>query len=135
MDRLSKERRSWLMARVGGRDTGPERVVRGFVRALGLRPRLNDPRLPGKPDLAFPTAKKAIFVHGCFWHRHANCPKASMPKTRRAFWRAKFDANVARDRRVRRVLRAMGWRTIVVWQCRLARPDAAARRVSNFLAG
>jgi DNA mismatch endonuclease (patch repair protein) len=133
MDRLTKERRSWLMARVGGRDTGPERVVRGFVRALGIRPRLNDPRLPGKPDLAFPSAKKAIFVHGCFWHRHPNCPKATMPKTRRAFWRAKFDANVARDRRVRRALRAMGWRTMVVWQCRLARPDAAARRIANFL--
>ncbi len=134
MDRLTPERRSWLMSRVRGRDTKPERIVRGLVRKLGLRPKLNAADLPGKPDLAFPKRKKAIFVHGCFWHRHSGCKYATIPKTRRAFWSAKFAANVVRDRRVRRQLRVLGFSTLVVWQCRTKRPAALAKRLEKFLA-
>lgn len=121
------------MSRIRGRDTGPELVVRRIVRTLGFRPRFNAATIPGKPDLAFPRAKKAIFVHGCFWHRHANCRYATMPKSKTAFWRAKFEANVSRDRRVMRRLRADGWRTIVVWQCRTKNLLPLARRLERFL--
>jgi DNA mismatch endonuclease, patch repair protein len=134
MDRLTPERRSWLMSRVRGSDTGPEKIVRGMVRKLGLRPRLNAAGLPGKPDLVFPKRKKAVFVHGCFWHRHAGCKYATTPKTKRAFWNAKFAANVARDRRVKRELRAMGFSTLLIWQCQTKLPDALMRRLERFLA-
>jgi DNA mismatch endonuclease, patch repair protein len=134
MDRLTPERRSWLMSRVRGSDTGPERIVRGLVRKLGLRPKLNAANLPGKPDVAFPKRKKAIFVHGCFWHRHAGCKYATTPKTKKKFWNAKFAANVARDRRVRRALRAQGFATLTVWQCQTKRQDMLAKRLERFLA-
>ncbi|MCA3245373.1 MAG: DNA mismatch endonuclease Vsr [Azospirillum sp.] len=134
MDRLTPERRSWLMGRIRASDTGPERIVRTLVRKLGFRPRLNVAGLPGKPDLAFPKRKKAIFVHGCFWHRHSGCKYATTPKTKRAFWNAKFAANIARDGRVRRELRALGFSTIVVWQCQTRKRDMLSRRLKRFLA-
>ncbi len=133
MDRLTPERRSWLMGRVRGADTGPERIVRALVRKLGLRPKLNAADLPGRPDLVFPRRKKAIFVHGCFWHRHAGCKYATTPKSRIEFWNAKFDSNVSRDRRVRRQLRSLGFSTMVVWQCQTKRTAALSRRLERFL--
>ena len=135
MDRLTPERRSWLMSRVRGRDTKPERIVRGLVRELGLRPKLNAADLPGKPDLAFPKRKKAIFVHGCFWHRHGakSCDRARLPKSKRAFWRTKLDANRRRDRRKRAALKALGWTSIVVWECQLDRSERVASRLGRFL--
>jgi DNA mismatch endonuclease (patch repair protein) len=80
---------------------------------------LNDPSLPGKPDLAFKNRKIAVFVHGCFWHGHPGCAKARIPKTRTEYWRAKIIANKSRDRRVETKLRKLGWRVFVVWQCRI----------------
>jgi DNA mismatch endonuclease, patch repair protein len=135
MDRLTPERRSWLMGRVRGADTGPERIVRGLVRKLGLRPKLNAADLPGRPDLVFPKRKKAIFVHGCFWHRHAatTCGRARLPKSRVGFWRAKLDANRRRDRRNRTALKSMGWSSIVVWECQLDDRRRILSRVAKFL--
>jgi DNA mismatch endonuclease (patch repair protein) len=135
MDRLTPERRSWLMGRVRGTDTGPERIVRGLVRKLGLRPKLNAADLPGRPDLAFPKRKKAIFVHGCFWHLHAakTCGRARLPKSRVGFWRAKLDANRRRDRRNRTALKSMGWSSIVVWECQLDDRRRVLSRVAKFL--
>lgn len=117
IDRLSVERRSWLMSRIKGRDTTPELKVRRVAHSLGLRFRLHPKNLPGKPDLVFPRWRVAIFVHGCFWHRHEGCKKATMPKSREDFWQTKFERNVERDRRVIRELEASGWRTLVIWQC------------------
>ena len=104
-----------------GRDTKPEMVVRRLLHGLGYRYRLHRRDLPGKPDLAFGPRKKVIFVHGCFWHAHdaAECGIASKPKTRGAFWEAKFARNKARDERSLMALYAMGWRTFVVWECGL----------------
>ncbi|MCM0021329.1 MAG: very short patch repair endonuclease [Tagaea sp.] len=135
MDRLTPERRSWLMSRVRGSDTGPERIVRGLVRQLGFRPKLNAAGLPGKPDLAFPKRKKAIFVHGCFWHRHGakTCDRARMPKSKRAFWIAKLDANRRRDRRDRTALKRLGWTSFVVWECQLDRPERVGARLARYL--
>jgi DNA mismatch endonuclease (patch repair protein) len=91
--------------------------------------------MPGKPDIVFPRQKVAIFVHGCFWHRHENCKVANMPKSNIAFWQEKFDRNVARDQRNEKTLKAMGWRVETVWECEL-RPkaaDAVASRLAAFL--
>ncbi|GAA4035704.1 DNA mismatch endonuclease Vsr [Sphingomonas rosea] len=117
MDRLTPERRSRLMSRVPQKNTSPELRVRRAAHALGLRFRIHRRNLPGTPDLVFPKYKVAIFVHGCFWHRHPGCPKASVPKTRQEFWEAKFARNVERDRHVDAQLSARGWRVCKLWEC------------------
>ena len=117
MDRLSRERRSWLMSRVKSRDTSPEMVVRREAHAMGLRFRLHRKDLPGTPDLVFPRYRTVVFVHGCFWHRHPGCKKAGMPKTRVEFWQEKFDRNVERAQRDVGRLLELGWSVGVIWEC------------------
>ncbi len=133
MDRLDRAARSALMAKVKGKDTGPELAVRRIAHALGFRFRLHRRDLPGSPDLVFPSRRAVVFVHGCFWHRHPGCAKASSPKTRKAFWTAKFAANVARDARVKRRLRRLGWRVLTVWECEASHPLRVAARLARFL--
>jgi DNA mismatch endonuclease, patch repair protein len=125
-DRLSPQDRSRNMAQIKGRDTGPELRVRRALHAAGFRFRLQRRDLPGRPDLVLPRWRTAIFVHGCFWHRHAGCRNAAVPKSRVAYWRAKFDANTARDARSVGLLVAQGWTVIVIWECET---DEAARIV------
>lgn len=126
------------MASIRGRDTKPERAVQALLRSVlrgrGLRMRAHLGSLPGRPDLAVPAARVAIFVHGCFWHRHQGCRLCSTPSTRRRAWQAKFAANVRRDRRAARALRALGWRVVTVWECRLRHPDRVRRRLERALA-
>lgn len=122
------------MAAVHSEDTSPEIAVRKIVFSLGYRYRLHDPKLPGKPDLVFPSRRKAIFVHGCFWHRHNGCSRATMPKTRTTFWEKKLCSNVARDKRNRARLRQMGWRVFTAWQCDLRNPSKLTERLDGFLA-
>lgn len=117
MDTLSREKRSWNMSRIRGRDTTPEKIVRSAIRKLGYRLQLNVKDLPGRPDIVLPRRKTVVFVHGCFWHRHSRCRFAYMPKTRRSFWQRKFAENRDRDTRVRRQLRRLGWEIITVWEC------------------
>ncbi|MDQ7013709.1 MAG: very short patch repair endonuclease [Planctomycetota bacterium] len=135
MDSLSPEDRSRLMAQIRGRDTSPELIVRWVVSGLGYRYRLHVRSLPGCPDLVLRSQSTVIFVNGCFWHRHSCARGKSMPSTRKAFWQAKFEANVARDRRVRRQLRAMGWRVITVWECQTkpSRLPTLERRLARLL--
>lgn len=109
--------RSRLMARVRQKHTSPELRVRSLLHRLGYRFRLHCRDLPGRPDIVLPKHKTAIFVHGCFWHRHSGCPKASTPKTRQAFWHEKFAANVERDHRKERALHDGGWRIMTIWEC------------------
>lgn len=116
-DIVSPERRSEMMRGIRSKGTSPERAVRSHLHALGLRYRLHAHDLPGSPDIVFRSKKVAIFVHGCYWHRHESCRLAYIPKSRKAFWESKFQANVERDRRVLKELRAMGWTVIVVWEC------------------
>jgi len=118
-DKLDPERRSAIMARVRGKDTGPEVRVRRIAHGFGLRFRLHRKDLPGKPDLVFPKHSLAVFVHGCFWHRHPGCRRASTPTTRPEFWQAKFDGNVARDRRQQEALETLGWKVLILWECEL----------------
>ena len=109
--------RSAIMRAVVGKDTKPEMAVRRELHRLGFRFRLQKRDLPGRPDIVLPRHRVAIFVHGCFWHRHPDCRKASIPKTRTAFWNAKFETNMARDERVERELLTAGWQVLVIWEC------------------
>lgn len=117
MDTLTRERRSWNMSRIKGRDTKPELLVRSMLHRLGYRFRLHHRRLPGRPDVVLPKHRTVVFVHGCFWHRHPRCRYAYTPKSNVAFWTTKFEQNVARDAEARRALRKTGWRVVVVWEC------------------
>ncbi|EWY40534.1 XorII very short patch repair endonuclease [Skermanella stibiiresistens SB22] len=109
--------RSALMAKIGPRDTRPEMRVRKLAHAMGLRYRLHRRDLPGKPDMVFPSRRVALFVHGCFWHRHPGCKANRLPKTRVDFWEAKFQGNVERDARVTAELERRGWTVLVIWEC------------------
>lgn len=121
------------MAKVGPKNTKPEMVVRRIVHALGYRFRLHRKDLPGSPDLVFPRLHKALFVHGCFWHRHANCKKATTPKTRISFWNEKFRKNIERDERKERELRLQGWDVAVVWECETKKIEELTARLSHWL--
>ena len=119
-DRVSAEVRSELMSRIRGKDTKPEYVVRRHLHSLGFRYRLHDGRLPGRPDLVLPKHRAVVFVNGCFWHRHPDCPYAYVPKSRREFWSTKFAETIRRDGLVQDELRDLGWRVFVVWECQLS---------------
>src|SRR5438132_260396 len=110
------------MSRVRQRDTRPELIVRRLLHARGWRYRLHERKLPGSPDLVFPRLRKALFVHGCFWHGH-DCKLGKLPKTRSAFWREKMKANRERDARAIDQLVQLGWDAIVVWQCEIKNPE------------
>jgi DNA mismatch endonuclease (patch repair protein) len=129
VDRLTPARRSWLMSRVRGKNTTPEIRVRQVAHALGLRFRLHATNLPGTPDLVFPSRQLAVFVHGCFWHRHPTCPKASPPSS--PFWTAKFASNVARDTKVQSELRSLGWNVVVIWECETKKPTVLRGIISR----
>ena len=124
------------MSRIRHRDTKPEMMVRRLLHAMGFRYRLHDKRLPGSPDIVFASRKKAIFVHGCFWHRHpdAGCALARMPKTRLDFWRPKLEGNRTRDVRHQSELDALGWRYLIVWECELRDKEQFRNRLLAFLA-
>src|SRR5262245_45131517 len=124
MDTLSTLERSKRMALVRSKDTKPELVVRKIAKSCGRRFHLHVPDLPGKPDIVFPKAKKVIFVHGCFWHRHPGCELARLPKSKLQFWVPKLTENRRRDLRNIARLRRRDWRVAVVWECQLRRPKS-----------
>lgn len=135
-DTLSAERRSWNMSRIGSRNTAPEIRMRSLLHRAGFRFRLHAPGLPGKPDIVLRRYKAVVFVHGCFWHRHGGCRKATTPSTRPDFWQSKFNATIERDRRKTSELNAMGWRVLTVWECELEKnPDQVIETVRNQLHG
>jgi len=116
--------RSRMMASVRSKDTGPEMRVRRFLHGLGFRYSVHAKRLPGKPDLVLRRHGSVVFVHGCFWHQHLGCRRATMPKTRRAFWVDKFRENALRDARNVEVLENEGWRVYIVWECQTHTAEA-----------
>jgi DNA mismatch endonuclease (patch repair protein) len=121
--------RSHIMRSVRRAHTDPEMIVRRLLHRLGLRFRLQRRGLPGTPDIVLPKHRAAIFVHGCFWHRHAGCGKATMPKTRVEFWREKFDRNVTRDQEKEQALINAGWRVLTVWECETRRPETLTSKL------
>jgi len=132
-DCLSPERRSWNMSRIRGRDTGPEKLVRSLLHRLGFRFSLCRKDLPGRPDIVLPARGAVVFVHGCFWHQHDGCANATMPNTRRSFWKKKLGGNVRRDGLVREELAALGWRVLTVWECELRDAERVGRRLAREL--
>lgn len=133
MDNLSAAERSEIMARVHSRDTRPEVLVRRVVFALGYRYRLHASDLPGRPDIVFRRLHKVIFIHGCFWHRHAACALARLPKSRLDFWIPKLEGNRKRDEKNRRELVRQGWKVMTIWECQLTKPERLASRIRRFL--
>jgi DNA mismatch endonuclease (patch repair protein) len=121
------------MARIGPKNTKPELIVRRLLHAMGRRFRLHRRDLPGTPDIVLPGLRKALFVHGCFWHRHPGCSKATMPKTRQAFWLGKFERNVERDHRKEEELNAAGWDVLTVWECETRNLALLEKRLRTWL--
>jgi DNA mismatch endonuclease, patch repair protein len=133
VDRVTREKRSALMAGIRKEDTWPELVVRRLLHRLGFRFRLHRRDLPGRPDLVLPRHRTAVFVHGCFWHCHT-CPKGTTkPVNNRAFWHKKLADNEARDARNRQLLEAAGWHVVVVWECETASADLLTRKLCQTL--
>ncbi|MTV39946.1 very short patch repair endonuclease [Duganella radicis] len=133
VDSLDPAARSAVMSRVRGKDTRPEMIVRKLVFAAGYRYRLHVRTLPGSPDLVFPSRRKVIFVHGCFWHRHENCSLARIPKSRVEFWTEKLNGNRARDERAFQALAQAGWEVLVLWECELRERQQLAQKLQSFL--
>jgi DNA mismatch endonuclease (patch repair protein) len=132
-DIFTAERRSWLMSRVRGKDTTPEKAVRSFLHRLGFRFRLHDASLPGKPDIVLPRYRTVIFVNGCFWHGHRGCGRAKLPSTRPEFWSNKISMNMKRDQSALRNIRQVGWKVIVVWECQTHTAAALERNLRRLL--
>ncbi|MGR0183447.1 very short patch repair endonuclease [Azospirillum aestuarii] len=131
MDRLSTEARSALMARIRSQDTAPEYAVRRALHMMGYRFRLHRADLPGSPDVVLPKYRMAIFVHGCFWHRHHGCRRCSMPRSNTKFWEEKFQRNVKRDVRNMEDLKSRGWRAVVIWECETKSGEELVRRIRD----
>ena len=136
-DTVSREQRSRNMAAIRSKDTKPEVYLRKLLWKQGLRYRLHDKKIPGKPDIYFPKYRTAVFVNGCFWHRHENCRYAYMPKSNQEFWQQKFDRNMTRDRQVSQQLKELGIHRIVVWECEINSmkkdPDREKEMISRLI--
>jgi DNA mismatch endonuclease (patch repair protein) len=134
-DIVSPEQRSWNMSRITGKDTKPELRLRSILHRAGYRFRLHVSSLPGRPDIVLPKYHTAIFVNGCFWHRHPGCSKSYTPSSRTEFWTAKFEATIARDAKKSIELRKQGWNVLTVWECELQQsPVAVLDRIATSVA-
>ena len=135
MDNMSPERRSEVMARIGGKNTKPELLVRRVLHSMGYRFRLHRKDLPGKPDIVLPKYRTVIFVHGCFWHGCEKCDRGMRkPKTNAEFWLQKIEGNCRRDSDSQKRLKDLGWRVVVLWQCETANIEAVRERLGRELA-
>lgn len=121
------------MSLIRSTNTKPELIVRKILNSLGFRFRLHSQKLPGKPDIVLKKNKAVIFVHGCFWHKHARCKRSNMPKSNRKYWKQKLTNNVIRDRKHKYQLRKEGWKVITIWECEVKKPDKIAKRINSLL--
>jgi DNA mismatch endonuclease, patch repair protein len=133
-DTRTPQQRRYIMQSVGTHDTGPELAVRRLLTKLGYRYRLNAKKLPGKPDIVFPGRKRAVFVHGCFWHGHG-CLKGQAPKSRLDYWGPKLKANMDRDVAQCAALQSLGWSVLTVWQCETTDPEKLSFKLEAFVEG
>lgn len=136
-DKFTSEKRSWIMSRVHGKDTAIEVKVRKYLFHEGFRYRKNDPRLPGKPDIVLPKYRTVVFIHGCFWHRHPGCKRATTPSSNYDYWQKKFKRNVQNDKKNRKLLSDMGWNVITIWECEINKKftETMASLVKQIRAG
>jgi DNA mismatch endonuclease, patch repair protein len=132
MDTFSRDQRSQIMRRVRSRGTQPELTVRSIVRRMGIKYRTCARALPGKPDLVILGQRKAILVHGCFWHGH-HCERGELPKSNRSYWESKQFKNAVRDKTNARSLRSRGWTLMVIWECQIRESKRLEARLSRFL--
>lgn len=123
------------MRRIRAKDTEPEMIVRRLIHGLGFRYRLHERDLPGNPDIVFTKKRKAVFVHGCFWHRHDSslCKISRMPKSNKNYWRNKLARNKERDEKNLIELKKTGWKTLVVWECQTKKSPALGKKIAEFL--
>ena len=133
MDKISPEKRSWTMSQVKNSNTNPEKRVRSLLHSLGYRFRLYDKKLPGNPDIVLNKYKSAIFVHGCFWHRHEGCKKSTTPKSNTEYWSKKFIDNVYRDKSNIEDLINLGWSVLIIWECETSDMKTLQHTIENFL--
>lgn len=133
LDPFSKDKRSWIMSRVLSENTSPEIRVRSLLHSLGYRFRLYRSDLPGKPDIVLTKYKTVIFIHGCFWHRHSGCKRATTPASNKEYWLPKFQRTVERDRKNQKELRKRGWNVLIIWECQVRNLDKLAHRLKRFL--
>jgi DNA mismatch endonuclease (patch repair protein) len=132
MDNLTPEKRSIIMRAIKSSNTKPELIVRKMLHSAGYRYRLHPKNLPGRPDIVFPVRRKAILIHGCFWHVHKLCGTARIPDS--PMWREKLFRNIQRDKEVRTALRSLGWQTAVVWECEINKSSSKVlRKLKLFL--
>jgi DNA mismatch endonuclease (patch repair protein) len=132
-DHVPPSRRSEIMRSIKGKNTSPELAVRSLMYRMGYRYRLHIKELPGCPDIVFPRRQKVIFVHGCFWHSHRKCKKATIPKSNVSFWTEKLLRNKERDATNRRMLKKLGWQVLTIWQCDLKRLENLQDKLRRFL--
>ncbi len=118
-DKLTREKRSWNMSRIRGKDTEIEVKVRKYLFSQGFRFRKNVADMPGKPDIVLPKYKTVIFIHGCYWHRHAGCKNCTTPSTNREFWLDKFEKNIKNDSKHQQELETAGWKVLILWECEI----------------
>ena len=133
MDKLDAQRRSENMRQIRSKNTKPEKLLRSLLHKAGYRFRIHRKDLPGKPDIVFPSRRKVIFVHGCFWHQHSGCREGRLPGTRQDYWRPKLERNIERDFEAIERLRELGWQVLTVWECELQVPNALPVQVQHFL--
>jgi DNA mismatch endonuclease, patch repair protein len=134
VDVHSPAQRSFNMSRIRGKDTAPEIRLRSLLHGAGHRFRLHRKDLPGRPDIVFPRSRVAVYVHGCYWHRHVGCRHATTPSSNVEFWRSKFERTVERDQENIDALTAAGWTPVIVWECELrADPEAILNRIEKAL--
>lgn len=132
-DIYSKEKRSWVMSRVTGKNTKPELIVRKLLYNMGYRYRLHNKKLPGTPDLVFTSRKKVIFIHGCFWHGHEGCKKSKKPSTNYEFWERKINNTILRDEKKLKELYLQGWSVLIIWECETKKVEYLKQKLKSFL--
>lgn len=133
MDNLTKEQRTLCMSRIRSKNTKPELVVRRVLSKMGIRYRLHNSKLPGKPDIIISKAKTIIFINGCFWHQHKNCKKHVMPASNRDYWEKKLKRNIEKQKRDVRTLRRLGWKVHKLWECQTADEMKLTKKVLQIL--
>ena len=132
VDVFTKQERSEIMSMVRSKDTKPELLVRSYLHRSGLRFRLHQKDILGKPDIVLRKHRTLVFVHGCFWHQHKGCKNARMPKSNQDYWHPKLEGNVKRFKKNQAALKRMGWRVFVLWECEARKPDKLAKLVKKI---
>ena len=130
-DIYSKNKRSRIMSKISGKETKYEILVRKFLFEKGFRYRKNDKRLPGRPDIVLPKYKTIIFIHGCFWHGH-HCKAGKLPETNKEFWENKINSNIERDKNNQLILGKLGWKIIIIWQCKLKNKKVVTKKLKEI---